>query len=215
MTARIFTELMLIFSIFSSSYAHRYFSLKAIAFVKALAALVCVCSPSYVHAHSSRHFSLKAIAIFLALVILVSLCSVSYAHGTGYRHSSLRAIALEFSYSTGEAMSYREARVYSPSDEKFAAQSGRTDEYGRFAFVPNVKGEWRVIVRDEEGHQCEAKINITDEFLSGNQNLTVQADSVNDSGNDSGNEIFIRALLGVSVIFNIALVIRRRHNAHQ
>ena len=149
--------------------------------------------------------------IIAGLAVLVSLCSSSYAHGTGYRHSSLKAIALEFAYSTGEAMSYREARVYSPSDEKFAAQSGRTDEYGRFAFIPDVKGEWRVIVRDEEGHQCEAKINITDEFLSGNQNLTVQSDSFN----DSGNEIFIRALLGVSIIFNIALLIRRRHNAHQ
>ena len=149
--------------------------------------------------------------IITGLAVFISLCSISYAHGTGYRHSSLKAIALEFAYSTGEAMSYREARVYSPNDNKFAAQSGRTDEYGRFAFVPNVKGEWRVIVRDEEGHQCEAKINITEEFLSENQSLTVQSDSVNDSGND----IFIRTLLGVSIIFNIALLIRRRHNAHQ
>lgn len=151
--------------------------------------------------------------ILTGLAVLVSLCSSSYAHGTGYRYSSMKAIALEFSYSTGEAMSYREAKVFSPSDEKFAYQSGRTDESGRFSFVPNVKGEWRVIVRDEEGHQCEARINITDEFMSGSEKLKVQDDS------DSGNDIFIRAVLGVSLIFNIAVMImlfrRRRENAHQ
>ena len=174
--------------------------------ITGLAILVSLCSPSY--AHDCRHSSLKIIAIFTSLAVLVSLCSVSYAHGTGYRHSSLKAIALEFAYSTGEAMSYREARVYSPSDEKFAAQSGRTDEHGRFAFVPDVKGEWRVIVRDEEGHQCEAKINITDEFLSGSETRTPS------DGIYSGTELFMRALLGVSIIFNIALVIRRRKNAH-
>ena len=153
---------------------------------------------------------MKAVKILTGLAVMVSLLcssSCSYAHGTGYRHSSLKAVPLEFSYSTGEAMSYREARVYSPNDEKFAVQSGRTDESGRFAFIPNVKGEWRVIVRDEEGHQCEAKIDITDEFLSGKETLRTQSESFND--------IPVRALLGVSLIFNIALVIRRRKNAHQ
>lgn len=145
--------------------------------------------------------------IITGLILFFSLYSSSYAHGTGYRQSSLKAIALEFAYSTGEAMSYREARVYSPNDEKFAVQSGRTDENGRFAFVPDVKGEWRVIVRDEEGHQCEAKIDITDEFLAGNDNLTIQS--------ASGNDIYTRAMLGVSIIFNVALLIRGRKNAHQ
>jgi hypothetical protein len=129
----------------------------------------------------------------------------------------MNSIALEFSYSTGEAMSYREAKVFSPNDEKFAFQSGRTDESGRFSFVPNVKGEWRVIVRDEEGHQCEARINITDEFISGSEKLNVQSDSGIALAH-SGNDIFIRAVLGVSLIFNISVMImlfRRRRHAHQ
>lgn len=172
-----------------------------------LAILLSLSLGSYAHGTGYRQTSLRAIVIFTALVILVSFCSSSHAHGTGYRQSSLKAIALEFAYSTGEAMSYREARVYSPNDEKFAVQSGRTDENGRFAFVPDVKGEWRVIVRDEEGHQCEAKIDVTDEILSGKDNLTIQS--------DSDNDIYTRAMLGVSIIFNVALLIRGRKNAHQ
>lgn len=126
-----------------------------------------------------------------------------HAHGVGYRHSELQAVTLEFFYSTGEKMSYREARVYSPKDSKFAAQTGRTDEHGRFAFIPDMSGEWRVIVRDEEGHQCEAKITVS-------ETLSV-SDSVNDhSSGYSVKDLWLRAILGVSILFNIAMIILRR-----
>lgn len=134
----------------------------------------------------------------------------AHSHGVGYRHSELKAIPLEFFYSTGEKMSYCEARVFSPNDEKFAAQTGRTDEQGRFAFVPDSAGEWRIIVRDNEGHQCEAKIVISEEWLGVSERLTEAQDN---SSLPQGTELFIRALLGVSVIFNAAMIIRWR-SAH-
>ena len=139
----------------------------------------------------------------LALVLVFTLwvCEAS-AHGVGYRQSEFRAVSLEFFYSTGEKMSYREAKVYSPSDEKFAVQTGRTDEQGRFAFVPDVPGEWRVIVRDEEGHQCTAAVNISESLSA----------TVHDEGS---GELWLRAVLGVSIIFNIAMIIRwRAGHAH-
>ena len=140
--------------------------------------------------------------MFIGLAIiagLIFLCvSESYAHGVGYRHSELQAVTLEFFYSTGEKMSYREARVYSPKDSKFAAQTGRTDEQGRFAFIPDTSGEWRVIVRDEEGHQCEARVAVSETL------------SVSDSGDSVSNDLWLRAILGVSILFNIAMIILRR-----
>lgn len=148
----------------------------------------------------------------LALVFVAALwAGECFAHGVGYRQSELRAIPLEFFYSTGEKMSYREARVFSPKDEKFAVQSGRTDEEGRFAFVPDCSGDWRVIVRDEEGHQCTASISVSDEWLAGSE---VAVSSENNSL-PMGTDLIIRALLGVSVIFNLALIIRwRSKHAH-
>ena len=136
---------------------------------------------------------------------LIFLCvEESQAHGVGYRHSELKSIPLEFFYSTGEKMSYREARVFSPKDSKFAAQTGRTDEQGRFAFIPDVSGEWRVIVRDEEGHQCEARVSISE---------TLSASVSDDS--KSVNDVWLRAILGVSILFNIAMFIRwRSRHAH-
>ena len=146
----------------------------------------------------------RVMLIGLALTAgLIFLCAVeSYAHGVGYRHSELKSIALEFFYSTGEKMSYREARVFSPKDSKFAAQTGRTDEQGRFAFIPDTSGEWRVIVRDEEGHRCEAKITVSE-----NLSASIHDESVND--------LWLRAILGVSILFNIAMIIRwRSSHAH-
>ena len=140
----------------------------------------------------------------LTLLLVLWTATSAIAHGTGYRQSELRAVALEFFYSDGEKMSYREARVFSPKDGKFAAQTGRTDEAGRFAFVPDCPGEWRVIVRDEEGHQCTASIAISDEG----------ANVASGSSIPQGVELAVRAILGVSVIFNIAMIVRLRRNAH-
>ncbi|MBQ7156052.1 MAG: hypothetical protein IJR85_10935 [Synergistaceae bacterium] len=144
---------------------------------------------------------------FLALMLVLCACQ-AYAHGTGYRHSGLKAVALEFFYSDGEKMSYREARVFSPRDEKFAVQTGRTDEEGRFAFVPDCPGEWRVIVRDEEGHQCTASVGVRDEGLGARGEGLARKD-------DARPEMLIRAILGVSLLFNIAMIVRVKHNAHK
>ena len=130
-------------------------------------------------------------------MVLALWAGSAYAHGVGFRHAEVKAIPLEFFYSTGEKMSYREARVFSPRDEKFAVQTGRTDEEGRFAFMPDVSGDWKVIVRDEEGHQCTAVVPVTLDVQE--QPATVEAQP----------EMLIRALLGVSLLFNIACVVKR------
>ena len=98
-------------------------------------------------------------------------------------------------------MSYCDAKVYSPLDDKIAFQTMRTDELGRVAFAPDKKGQWHVVVSDTQGHRAEAKINVTQDLnLNNNNNLIAQQD------------IYMRALLGVSLLFNIAAIIllRRR-----
>ena len=144
----------------------------------------------------------KILALIALMPVLVhSLNNFAYAHGTGWREVELKAAALEFLYSDGELMSYCEAKVYSPRDDKIAFQTMRTDELGRVAFVPDQQGQWRVVVSDNQGHRAEAKINVTQDLnLNNNNNLISQQD------------IYIRAVLGVSLLFNIAAIIllRRR-----
>ena len=148
--------------------------------------------------------------IFALLILFCMNENPCFAHGVGYRESSLKSLTLEFFYSTGEKMSYCEAKIFSPRDSKFAAQSSRTDEQGRVAFIPDSVGEWRIIVNDGQGHQCEAKINITEEFLK-NQNKIADIKQNHENNSPVGFELFIRALLGVSLIFNLAFLIKKYH----
>jgi nickel transport protein len=94
-------------------------------------------------------------------------------------------------------MSYLEAKVFSPRDEKFAFQSGRTDEDGRFAFTPNAPGQWRVVVRDEEGHLAEAKVDVE-------QNGVESREIVSKAAVPEGMDLVVKAGLGISVLFNAA-----------
>ena len=131
---------------------------------------------------------------------------MALAHGVGYQESDLRPVALDFFYSTGELMSYLKAEVFSPSDDKIAYQSGRTDAGGRFAFVPDKPGKWRVVVNDDDGHRAEAEIDVTQEFMSGGAAGGIVQEK-------KADPVYIRAGLGVSLLFNIAafvLLFRRR-----
>jgi nickel transport protein len=149
-----------------------------------------------------RRLKYKMAAAGLIFVIGPAVVSkTAFAHGTGYRQSEKKPISLEFSYSTGETMSYLEAKVFSPKDEKFAFQSGRTDEDGRFAFTPNARGWWRVVVRDGEGHLAEAKIDVTQEFLEARSEAGVVAPK---AAAPEGLDLTVRSALGVSLLFNFA-----------
>jgi nickel transport protein len=131
------------------------------------------------------------------------------AHGVGYRQLAQGPVAFEFYYSTGEVMSYMDVKVFSPEDEKYAYQSGRTDGKGRFAFVPDAPGVWIVDVRDDQGHRAEARIEIGTEAQNSAGTASVPLAG---SSMPEGSEQVIRAALGVSLLFNLAagIVLYRR-----
>ena len=125
-------------------------------------------------------------------------------------------MSLEFFFSTGETMSFLETQVFSPRDERFAFQSGRTDEAGRFAFTPDHPGRWRVVVRDDEGHRAEAVVDIAEDFWEEGEYFSAPALAMQTSSLPEGIELFVRAALGVSLLFNIAAAVSiKRHAARQ
>jgi nickel transport protein len=141
--------------------------------------------------------NVKKILCAAAFLLLSWWAGPVLAHGVGYRQSRVRPVSLEFYYSTGEAMSFREAKVFSPLDEKFPFQSGRTDEEGRLAFTPSVAGQWRVTVLDEEGHMAEARVDVAEGGV-GEVAVTAAPPVL---------ELPVRAALGVSLLFNAAALV--------
>jgi nickel transport protein len=145
---------------------------------------------------------LTAFCLVLALWFGLSVDHrVAYAHGVGYRRPEIGALALEFFYSTGEVMAYQDFKVFSPDDPKVSFQSGRTDEFGRVAFVPVRSGDWRIEVRDDEGHRAEALVAVGGEFLNGDD---ISSSASAAASIPMGFDLFLRAVFGVSILFNIA-----------
>ncbi len=105
---------------------------------------------------TKRIFSL----CLIGLVCILFFPIIVSAHGTGYKIiESSKAVVIEFYYSGGEPMSYAQVLVFSPQDQKTEYQNGRTDRKGRFAFYPDISGNWRIEISDGMGHKVQAEVN--------------------------------------------------------
>jgi nickel transport protein len=127
---------------------------------------------------------------------LLSLAAALYAHGVETEALSAPASVVRFWYSTGEAMAYADVRVYAPASPGAETIAGWTDRNGFFSFVPDESGGWRVEAEDGMGHKGE---------------ITVYAEkNENDDAKQSagGGPLWLRSILGVSLILNIFAVYR-------
>ncbi|MBI9083681.1 MAG: hypothetical protein JEZ11_08780 [Desulfobacterales bacterium] len=98
----------------------------------------------------------------LAVIWMMVGIAPVWAHGVHYDFESEKTVCLRVSYSDGEPMSYAKAKIFSPADAEIEHQNGRTDKNGRFAFVPDIEGAWRIDVEDGMGHAVKAEIRIED-----------------------------------------------------
>ena len=144
-----------------------------------------------------------------------------------------QAVVMQFAYSTGEVPAYANVEVYGPTDAGMEFQNGRTDAQGRFAFVPNAPGQWRVIMADNMGHRVEHAVDVSPAQGSAQgatregaqetaqgiaQGAAPNTDKPATTGATPGVGEFsvpLRVLLGLSLLANMALgaaVLRRRKN---
>ncbi len=81
------------------------------------------------------------------------------AHGTHHMLLETKAVALQFIYTGHSPMQFSSVQVFAP-DRPHPYQAGRTDESGRFAFVPGYPGVWRIEVDDGNGHRHRVTIEV-------------------------------------------------------
>lgn len=99
---------------------------------------------------------LRALAVLAAALLLAG-----FAHGLELSLSGddgPRIVTAR--YAAGSPAADADVVVTAPmagagSADAVAWQTGRTDPMGRFAFVPDRPGEWRVSVDDGQGHRAE------------------------------------------------------------
>ena len=153
-------------------------------------------------------------AIVLGTLLLALGASQAHAHALYAAHTWQGTVALvQFAYAGGEKPTYAKVEVYSPADSKVEFQNGRTDAQGRFAFMPDAQGQWRIIMADNLGHRVEHAVDVS-------ADPTAQQAAGQNAGNAAaaapgvgGFSMPLRVLLGLSIIANIALaaaLLRRR-----
>ena len=128
------------------------------------------------------------------------------AHGVFASVETETAQALRFGYSDGTPMSYAETLVFGPGDAPDAEfANGRTDIRGRFAFVPDRPGPWRVVASDGMGHRAETTIQVAESM---DRAAAPPAQTAAVSGGTGGKAAFGLSLL--ANLFLAATLLRRK-----
>ena len=100
------------------------------------------------------------------------------------------AVLLEARYGGTEIVPFAKVQIFAPGATR-EFQTGRTDQRGRFSFVPEGAGNWRAVVDDELGHRREVEIGVTAGFAG-----------VVDGG--SGGSRWDRLLAGLGLLAGVA-----------
>lgn len=125
------------------------------------------------------------------MLVVVTLTMAAVAYGHGVESSTFQGgVGIQVAYDHGAPIAAGTVLVYAPSDGENPYLQGVTDKHGRFAFVPDAPGEWRVEVEDATGHGLVRNITVTQEMVP----------EIHEEHHLSlGQQI----LMGISIIFGI------------
>ncbi|MCW5963329.1 MAG: hypothetical protein KIT83_04760 [Bryobacterales bacterium] len=105
-------------------------------------------------------------------------------------------VVVEATYDGEEAACFLAVRVLAPEERQPAAdafQTGRTDRDGRFVFLPNRPGLWKVSVDDEMGHRATQEVTVTN----------APAPPTSPAEGTGGRTNSDKLLVGLSVLFGV------------
>jgi len=132
-------------------------------------------------------------AVFVGLVLLLP--QTVPAHGTEGAVCQ-GGWVVEAKYIGGEVMSFAKVTVTAPNSDK-PFQTGRTDRNGKFAFVPDTPGTWRLVADDEMGHRLTMVVEVSAASLAGSNEPPAAAANARTS-------LASRALFGVGLLMLLA-----------
>ncbi|MFW5837949.1 MAG: carboxypeptidase-like regulatory domain-containing protein, partial [Desulfovibrionaceae bacterium] len=100
-----------------------------------------------------------AAALMAAAGLQFLFAGAAQAHGLSWRSLDVSpALGFVAAFSSGEPASYAEVVIASPESGEVEFQSGRTDARGRFVFLPDAPGSWRVRLDAGMGHALDFEL---------------------------------------------------------
>ncbi|MBD3412926.1 MAG: hypothetical protein GF421_00650 [Candidatus Aminicenantes bacterium] len=165
----------------------------------------------------------KFIWLITLVIFWFGAASWLYAHKLEIKITPLPSVVMvEAGYSGHKhGLSGGDVFIYAPRDSEKAFQTGKTDAKGKFAFIPDQAGDWRVAVDDGTGHKSEQILSLGEDFFlqkptvpgSGESHPPEQARDVEKEKASKESEaapsqaqvpLVWKALVGVSLVFGIA-----------
>ncbi len=146
---------------------------------------------------------IKTVLIVFIIILPPPLPTATWAHGVrSHIGQDARVWVAQAVFSDGTPMAYTQVTVIGP-DAKLPFQKGFSDKNGRFAFVPDRPGKWKVIFQDPMGHRSEVSVSIS--FLKDDKQEAVPTSN---SPPISSVSTGVKVLLGLCVILLLALLFR-------
>jgi len=104
---------------------------------------------------------IKHLVFLISLILMVSTGS-ALAHGVTVDISIEGGVVIiGASYSPAQPLVAASVSIHSPAEPENEWQTGRTDKTGHFAFVPDARGEWSIVIDDQKGHMEKATVVFT------------------------------------------------------
>ncbi len=99
-------------------------------------------------------------------VFFISLAATTCVFGHGVEFSTFTGgVGIEVAYEHGQPLVGASVHVYAPGSQDAPFQQGATDQNGRFTFVPDTSGAWKIDVDDGTGHGVIEEIIVSDDMI--------------------------------------------------
>ena len=149
----------------------------------------------------------------LVVLFLALLSNFAIAHGIKIETEFTPPfVMIKASFSSSAACT--DASVIITSGDQKVFQLGRTDLFGKFAFMPDKAGNWSVVVDDERGHKKTINFEIADSFFvnekndtADNQNSTPNVVVSEDNHKHNEHLHFTDIPMAYKVIFGLSLIL--------
>jgi nickel transport protein len=147
--------------------------------------------------------------ILFGAFIIICVAVLVQAHGLNIHLSENPPVVIvEADYGDHHhGVSQGDVFIYAPGEMETVFQSGKTDPYGNFAFIPDKAGEWRVVVDDGTGHKNEAVIMLEDAFFAVTGADLETEEDAEPAPPKAALSVFWKALIGISLLIGIAGII--------
>lgn len=152
--------------------------------------------------------------IFILSILVLAGSISAFAHAVLVEFNQHAPVVLvRAGFSKTSAMKNASIEVFAPVSGALY-HTGQTDASGRFAFLPDVEGEWTVKVDDGRGHLKTASITIDASFFATRPAISAEATEKNEVTEIDIKEVktesiplLYRLIFGLAVIFGITGIV--------